>query len=231
MELLFRDAVLAGPDEEFASIPPVDLLERQYHFSDIHEMKMKRIFARLHRRECLEKGIAVVKVIAIIVLVLMAVTAISLYASPEVRAQLKAWIAEWKSDRTEYRPVMSEDIDDTVIDDKRFCFDGLPDGYSLAGISEHNGVTYCRYENNSNEWLLLIYNKCTVHGHVSVTRDNMLCENEVIGSIVYHKFISENSLYPNIIVWETDGYLCGMLSGQDINGLLDCAVKVNVEKK
>lgn len=231
MELLFRDAVLAGTDEEFASIPPVDLLEKQYHFSDIHEMKMKRIFARLHRREFLEKGIAMVKVIAIIVLVLMAVTAISLYTSPEVRAQLKAWIAEWKSDRTEYRPVMSESIGDTVIEDKRFWGEGLPDGYSLAEISEHSGVSYCRYETASNEWLMLIYSKCTMQGHVSVTRDNMLCENEVIGGTVYHKFISESSQYSNIIVWETDGYLCGIISGQDINVLLDFAAKVNAEKK
>ncbi|MDQ4679252.1 hypothetical protein, partial [Stenotrophomonas maltophilia group sp. RNC7] len=94
-EALFRQAVINNFKEEIESIPSKDQLAKNYSFSPIFEMKMKKVFAKDQRKSFIKMSMNYARKVASIIIIVFGIMFFTLLFSPEVRAAVGNVFVEW----------------------------------------------------------------------------------------------------------------------------------------
>ena len=122
-EALFRQAVIDSIYEEIDELPPDEELAAMYTFSDAHEARMKKLFARESRSENFCLVAKWIRWVAAIIMISVAILFGSLMLVPQVRATVVQTITDENMEYTvieidgiEYHLFTSEDDSiDSVI--------------------------------------------------------------------------------------------------------------------
>ncbi|MCL2517190.1 MAG: hypothetical protein FWF15_01380 [Oscillospiraceae bacterium] len=94
-EALFKQAVIDDYTDEIDSIPSNDELVKKYPFTPQFNVRMKKLFARVRRKEILNKVIKFSQRAAVIFLFFTTFLFGLLLINPEVRATVGNVFVEW----------------------------------------------------------------------------------------------------------------------------------------
>ncbi len=155
---MIDEAIKAALIAEYNAIPPREELEKMYTFSERHERQMAEIFANLDKFDEKCRRRYLIRKVAIILIVVLALAAVSVKFVPEVYAFVKEWLMEIKEDRIRFEG-KSADKDARAVEELRFELGHVPDGYELVSEVEYTtGTMSLLYKNNEDEVLNLEYN-------------------------------------------------------------------------
>ena len=218
-EALFRQAVIDSFYEDLGSLPPDEILAKQYTFSPAHEMRMEKLFekeALLERlRTAAKWGRRVAAVITIVATVLFG----SLMLVPQVRATVVQTFIEWYEKFTMFTSDSSE-TEKTNLEPQY-----IPAGFVEIVREEMAMMTAIIYL-SEDEGTLIKFQSALSSGVTSV--DNEMVEYSVltIYGIEYHVFTSTEADDENSIVWDKHDQRYAIISTISTDELIKMAISV-----
>lgn len=226
---MIDEAIKAALIAEYNAIPPREELEKMYTFSERHERQMAEIFANLDKFDEKCRRRYLVRKVAIILIVVLALAAVSVKFVPEVYAFVKEWLMEIKEDRIRFEG-KSADKDARAVEELRFELGYVPDGYELVSEVELNtGVRSLLYKNLENDVLRLEYNHAVAMDLFAINTENALVEEVNYKDIVYRVFECKGRKL--MIVWEYQGYVLKVEGMFDKKQLLGIAESIKITSK
>ena len=220
--MTIEEAIRAALIAEYDAIPPKEELEKMYTFSERHERQMAEIFANLDKfdEKCRRRNL--VRKIAIILVVVLAVTIVSVKFVPEVYAFVKEWLMETKEDRIRFEGKSSEK-DARAVEELRFELGYVPDGYELVSEEYTKTGTY-QVSYRHNEGMMLFF-ECYGKADdnlIAINTEGTFMEMKVIDGIMY--YLLECDLRENVVIWEKEGKMCKIKGVFGKKELMDIAI-------
>lgn len=198
--MTIEEAIRAALIAEYDAIPPKEELEKMYTFSERHERQMAELFANLDKFDAKCRRRNIVRKIAIILVVVLAVTVVSVKFVPEVYAYVKEWLMEIKEDRIRFEGKSSEE-DARAVEELRFELGYVPDGYELVSeVEAKTGSIVVIYKNCEEKTIEFEYKHSTNANLIALNIEEALLEEIRVDGIVYSML--ECNGRKTMIVWE-----------------------------
>ena len=199
--MTIEEAIKAALIAEYDAIPPKEELEKMYTFSERHERQMAELFANLDKFDAKCRRRNLVRKIAIILVVVLAVTVVSVKFVPEVYAYVKEWLMELADDESiEFRG-KSSDNSGVKGEELRFELGYVPDGYELVSEEEaKTGSIVVIYKNCEEKTIEFEYKHSTNANLIALNIEEALLEEIRVDGVVYSML--ECNGRKTMIVWE-----------------------------
>jgi len=223
-ETVLKCAVIENHNREMDAIPPNDVLEKMYSFSENHILRMKRLFAKEKRKKMFLNAIIVSKKIAAVVMVIFSMFFVSLLTNSNVRAAVGQTIVEWYDNYTSFRYRETEIPDESVTWFPRY----LPPGFNDVEDTSLGEINSLEFRNPNGEH---IYFEYTIAEGFSIGVDNEHSNFEMknINGVDYYIFKAISDEYRSKIIWQEAGYRFYIASLIDASELLLIAISTSPE--
>ncbi|MBR6637720.1 MAG: DUF4367 domain-containing protein [Lachnospiraceae bacterium] len=227
--MTIEEAIRAALIAEYDAIPPKEELEKMYTFSERHERQMAELFANLDKFDAKCRRRNLVRKIAIILVVVLAVTVVSVKFVPEVYAFVKEWLMELADDESiEFRG-KSSDNRGVKGEELRFELGYVPDGYELVSEEEYTtGTNKVMYRNEDGSTIKLEYKTAGDIRLFAINIEDAIVEEINIDNNCYRLF--ECLGRGNVVFWEKDGYIISIEGVFEKSQMLNMATSVTVKK-
>lgn len=197
-EALFRQAVIDNLYDELDSLPSDEELAKQYTFSQRHEERMKKLFARERRNERLRATLKVGKRAAAAIIIAISILFGALMSVPEVRATVVQTVVEWFDEFVRFTSsaprAASESLEPTWI----------PDGFREEFRDEMVMSTVILYQNDDGK--IILFDSSLASGLLEVDNEYAIYEIIIVDGVEYHILIAIEIDGENSIIWELDGW-------------------------
>lgn len=227
--MTIEEAIRAALIAEYDAIPPKEELEKMYTFSERHERQMAELFANLDKFDAKCRRRNLVRKIAIILVVVLAVTVVSVKFVPEVYAFVKEWLMELADDESiEFRG-KSSDNSGVKGEELRFELGYVPDGYELVSEEELKaGLRKLLYKNETGNSIKVEYKAAGDINLFAVNIEDAIVEEINLDNNCYRVF--ECSGRGHVVLWEKDGYIISIEGVFEKSQMLNMATSVTVKK-
>jgi hypothetical protein len=224
-ETILRCAVIENHNREMAAIPPNEELAKIYEFSERHEARMKKIFAKERRREVRVKIYITCKKISFIIMVAIVMFFGASLTKPNFRAAVRQTTIEWYSQFTRFS--FNETGETGVADKLEEWYPAyLPNGFEESSVSNIGGVmSRIEFTNESGEYISLEYSFAEGFS-IGVDNEHSDFKNILYDGVEYYVFSSESDEYSKKIIWYEDNYRFYLLSMINIDEMLKMAASV-----
>ena len=218
-EALFGQAVIDNFYEELNSLPPDEELAKQYTFSQAHEMRMKKLFAKDDRRDMLQNAAKWSRRFAAAIAIVVTLLFVSLMTVPKVRAVVVQTLTEWYEQFVRFTSNVPES------EKKNLEPEYIPDGFvEIIREETHMLVTIIYMDVNEDQIITFLSARASASTSVdNEDKDYTILE---ISGIDYHLFTSLDSSGENSIVWEMSGQRYSIMSTISVEALKKMAISV-----
>jgi len=230
-EALFKQAVIDKFVEEVESIPPDEELKKTYSFSPQFDLRMKKFFTRVRRKELMKKIARYTRRVAIILLIISTLTFGALLTNPQVRATVGNVIVEW------FELFMSITFQREGPHEPEFDWEEsadlrpewLPDGFEIISIETVLNQTAIMISNDLGNVLELMYRPGDDIATVSIDIEQLIIEESLINESLAFIATSTHEDFPNIIVFVFENHIVeihGMISIDKLLKIADSMVVI-----
>jgi hypothetical protein len=218
-EALLRAAVVANCEREMDELE-ADTTEM--HFSERHEKRMRRLFAKERAKGRIAKIWVVARKVTIAAAIFIVLLSSALMLNTRVRAAVSDTTAKWHEDFTNFVS-KTDNIEATYVE---WTFGYIPDGFAMQSIYFLKGHTDVQYAGDGGKRLhLRVYPSGT--GSIGIDPAYSQYRRIVYNNEVeYQIFSTEDDSYPSHIIWERNGYIFLVSSELEADILLDIAFSV-----
>lgn len=220
-EAMIRLAVIENFEEEMASIPPREELEKLYTFSERHTQRMQRMFARARRMDIYKVVRKISSRVAVILLVMASLAFGALMLNNDVRAAVSRTLIEWFSTFTRF----SFTSDSIADKDMEWRPSYLPEGFIETYVFASVSLTKVEYTNTDGVIITLKYMP-TDSSTVGIDNEHSNYSIEKIDGIEYHIFSPVTEDYPVNLVWEYEYFVFGLEAFFDQEELIKIATSI-----
>lgn len=215
-EALFRQAVIDDYVEEIQSIPPNEVLAKEYTLSPAFELRMKRLFALDRRKDIYRALIKYTKKVAVFLLILISLFFSVLLFNPEIRAAVRKVVIEWYEQFTSFS--FNGEISQNKPDILRPIY--IPEGYAEDSVKTYNNITDIIFINDAKEQIRYSYR--SGENTVNISSDN---ENHIINEITINgrTAIVMNELREssnNGVIYQYNGYVIEIWGKIEVDEIL-----------
>lgn len=226
-EAMLRRAVIENLDREIDTLEDEVKREGPFAFSERHERRMKRLFARTRRREAFTSLSKWSRRVAAVVLIAVTLLFGALMFVPEVRAAVVNTVVVWYEKFTQFI-FRSEE---SAAADAHWEITGLPEGYELSGSEFGEDVSYADYVNlSTSDMILFEYRAGSLS--ISVNNEEMGYTKSTYKGVQYHLFVADKPDDFNKLIWENNGYrfnIRSMLGQDELLKIAESIQKINIE--
>ena len=226
-EALFKQAVIDDYINEIDSIPSNEELAKKYSFSPQFDLRMKKLFARVRRKEIALKITKYSQKIAVVLLVISTVFFGVLLINPEVRAAVGNVVVEWLEKFTSI--TFTGDKENTEV--KILSAEYLPNGYSQSLIEDLGNLTYIEFSDNMGNRIRFLYRPSgNIVSGISIDNENHIIENYMInGNFAFVATATDND-FENGIVFTVENHVAEVWGAIPVEELIKIAESVAVHK-
>lgn len=196
-DALFERAVIDNFNEELDSLPPYEEMVKIYTFSERHEQRMKRLFARERRKEQFHAFKKVSRRVAAVLLIAITLLSAALMLTPQVRAAVTQMIIEWFDEFTRFT------FTGTITSPEGLEPTYIPDGFWEDFRHEDEASTIIIFANIDGKEIY--FESAHAVGLFSIDNENAIYELRTIDGIDYHVLTAISEDYENSIMWEFGG--------------------------
>lgn len=227
--MTIEEAIRAALIAEYDAIPPKEELEKMYTFSERHERQMAELFANLDKFDAKCRRRNLVRKVAIVLVVVLAVAVVSVKFVPEVYAFVKEWLMEFADDESiEFRGKRS-DNSGVVGEELRFEIGYVPDGYELVSeVDTKAGLRKLLYKNETGNSIKVEYKAAGDVNLFAVNIKDAIVEEINIDNDCYRLFECSGRGY--VVLWEKDGYIISVEGVLEKTQILNMVISIAVKK-
>ena len=219
-DALFGQAVIDNFYEELDSLPLDEELAEQYTFSQEHEIRMKKLFAREDRKERLRDAVKWSRRIAAAIAIVVTLLFVSLMTVPQVRAVVFQTLTEWYEKFVRFTSNAPE-AEKTNLEPGY-----IPEGFVEFEREEIPMITIIEYaSSDTGETIKFISSRAS--GSTSADNEGMVYTVIEVDDIEYHIFTSEDAISEHIIIWDKANQRYTLTSTILVEELLKMANSVN----
>jgi hypothetical protein len=219
-EALFRQAVIDNFNEEFDSLPSDEELAEQYTFSQEHENRMKKLFAREERKERLQATVKWTRRIAAAVMITATLLFGSLMFVPQVRAVVFQTLTEWYEKFVKFTSNAPE-AEKTNLEPGY-----ISEGFAEIAREEIPMMATIIYI-NADTGETITFNSSLASGSTSADSEGRGYTVIAVDGIEYHILRSEDGVSEHSVVWEKADQRYAVTSTIPSEELLKMAISVN----
>jgi len=219
-EALFRQAVIDNFNEELDSLPSDEALAEQYAFSQEHEIRMKKLFAREARKERLQATAKWTRRVAAAIIITVTLLFGSLMFVPQVRAVVFQTLTEWYEKFVRFTSNAPE-VEKTNLEPGY-----IPEGFVEIAREEIPMITIIVYA-STNTGETITFSSSRTSGSTSADNEGMGYTVIEIDGIEYHILTSEDAMSEHIIIWDKANQRYTLTSTLLAEELLKMAISVN----
>jgi len=231
LDAMIRLAVIASDEQEMAELLAAEKNGEVHVFSRQHETRMRKLFAKMRRKELFSKARKYAYRAAAIVLISAVTLFSALLFNDDVRASVRRVIIEWFEEFTRFtfseNVVDDSEADRSTVQSERWMPTYLPGGFEVFDDISLGDFNLTTIVNSDGDEIALRRMPTT-----AVTEaDNEQREYRTVVSdgIEYHMFIHEDTAYGTTIIWEQDGFAFVISSTVNAETLLQIAISVTGE--
>jgi hypothetical protein len=178
-EALFRQAVIDDYIEEIDSIPSNDELAEKYPLTPQFDMRMKKLFLRVRRKEIFRKIVKYTQRAAMVFLLVSTLLFGLLLINPEVRAVVGNVIVEWFENFTSITFSGTEPNAENA-EEKNIRPSYLPDGYAMTSSVDLLNVMLIIYSDESGNEISFTFRSGDNATNISIGNTHHIIENTTI---------------------------------------------------
>ena len=219
-EALFGQAVIDNFYEELNSLPSDEELAKQYPFSQAHEMRMKKLFAKNDRRDMLQNAAKWSRRLAAAIAIVVTLLFVSLMTVPQVRAVVVQTLTEW------YEKFVRFTSNVPASEKKNLEPKYIPDGFVEIVREETHMLVTIIYMDFNEDQIITFLSASAASASTSVDNEDKDYTILEISGIDYHLFTSLDSSGENSIVWEMSGQRYSIMSTISVEALTKMAISV-----
>jgi len=199
-EAMLRLAVIECYETEMETIPPQEELEKMYKFSDRHERRMRKLFARVRRMEIWKTVRKYSHRAAAVFVLILSLLFSALMLNGNVRAAVQKTFIEWFDKFTRFTFSGGAEIDA----DSEWVLTYVPDGFTESESFEVIGKTAI-YTNEHDERLIFKYNPTQGYS-IAIDNEDYDYSTFFDNGIEYHLFVPLIDYKFLSILWEQEGF-------------------------
>ena len=218
-EALFRQAVIDNIYEEVNSYPPDEELAEIYTFSDAHEKRMKKLFAREARKASLRTIAKWSRRAAAAITIVVTMLSGTLLSVPQVRAAVAQTLTEWYEKFVRFTSNAPE-TEKTNLEPRY-----IPEGFVEVSREEIPMMLTVIYL-NSGGYTTIAFQSFRASDSASIDNEDMNYLALEIDGVRYHLLTSNDGSGKNSIVWDVDGQRYTITSTISTDDLLKMAISV-----
>lgn len=220
-EAMLRRAVIENLDREIDAMEDDVKREGPFAFSERHERRMKKLFARTLWRETFTSLSMWSRRVAAAVLIAVTLLFGALMFVPEVRAVVMDTVVEWYEKFTQFIFHSEEN----AAADAHWIITELPEGYEHLDSEYGEDMSYVDYANPlTGEMILFEYSR--ENRSISINNEEMGYSAKTYGGVTYNLFVAKNPEDFNKLVWDKDGHRFILRSTLDQDELLKIASSI-----
>lgn len=218
-EAIFRQAVIENHWQELDEIPSEEELAKVYTFSELHNERMRKLFASDERKERLARLYRGSRKGAAIILITSGILFAILMTTPSVQAAVTEVFVEWYEQFTKFTSRQGE-----TIEAKAWSPSYLPDGFEVFDTFATFDMTNIRYADMTGQ--VIDFEYMPIDGTLSVNNEGVEYNSVVSDGITFHIFAAISDNETNTIIWEVDGYRLNLRSVLPVDVLYEIAYSV-----
>ncbi|MCL2083519.1 MAG: DUF4367 domain-containing protein [Oscillospiraceae bacterium] len=199
-EVFIGNAMVRKEQRDNENLPSEEKCAKLCQYSDFHNFRMKRLFAKDRRREIFSKIKKTIRYTAAAILVLVTLLFSALYTfSPEVRAAVNETVLKWYSIFVRSEPDFNAPSESVNLGDWELGY--IPNEFVLIEeIDDDLGCLYI-FEGNDQMIMVSIYEKTT---DMLIDNENGAFQTIITEVNEYSVFDSSDNGEDNTIFWETE---------------------------
>ena len=225
-DALFERVVKDQYIAEIDSIPPKEELAKLYPLSPQFDLRMKKAFARYHRKGIFAKIIKQTQRVAVVLLIITTAFFGLLLTNPEVRAAVGNVVVEWFEKFTSI--TFSNNESNAEIKELRVKY--LPDGYSLTSMDDMVNLALIIYSDDSGNQIKFMYQPGNNASNISIDNEHHIIENYSMNGHDAFLAISENNNFDNGIIFVYESNIVEIWGKIPIDELIKMAESVEAER-